>query len=174
MIRHSGLVLLLIASLSLLSPGSIASATASEGTVLQKPVTLDVRDLDVQRVLKEVAAQSGVSLVPSREVRGTLSLQMKDVSLKEVLTTVCSTVGCEWVLSDGPTLVVFPPGPEERIARMNEELRELGEQRAEPKETEPLRLCTSGDQGRIEILDVGGAASPTVIKRTDGIFRIWK
>jgi hypothetical protein len=169
MIRSRLPVFLLFLGISQLAGGETARPAGGG----QQPLTLDTRGLDAQTALREIAARTGLTLVASREVQGMLNVDLRDASLKDALTQICRIVGCEWSQSEGPSLLVLPLGPDERIKRMRAELRQLERERAEPEKPARFSLCSQGEDGQIEVLKIGGAANPTILKTKDGILRIW-
>ncbi len=57
-----------------------------EGTV-----TLDFKDADIQNVLRVLAYKSGVNIVASKEVVGTVTIRLVDVPWEQALAVILST-----------------------------------------------------------------------------------
>ncbi len=56
-------------------------------------VSLDFREADIKVVLKGLALKSGVNIVTSPEVKGTVTINLKDVPWKEALDVILQTYG---------------------------------------------------------------------------------
>ncbi len=56
-------------------------------------VSLDFREADIKVVLKGLALKSGVNIVTSPEVKGTVTINLKDVPWKEALDVILETYG---------------------------------------------------------------------------------
>jgi type IV pilus assembly protein PilQ len=75
------------------SPGSpsFGNAGANSGTV-----TLDVKNADLLDVLKILAEQSGQNIVATADVKGTTTVDLHDVPLKQALDLVVRTNGLDY------------------------------------------------------------------------------
>ncbi len=173
MVRQTLLVFLL-----LLGAGQLAGRGAEvpgSNELLEQPMTVDANQ-NVQRALREIAAQAGLTLVASEEVQGMLMIGFRDVNLKRVLNKVCESVGCHWTLTESKTLVVMPLDPVERMQRLEEELRLLHRERAAERAAEnpaQASLCTQGEDGKTEVLQLRGVAHPSLLKTKQGVLRVW-
>lgn len=56
-------------------------------------VTLDFKDADIQNVLRVLAYKSGVNIVASKEVVGTVTIRLVDVPWEQALAVILSTYG---------------------------------------------------------------------------------
>jgi type IV pilus assembly protein PilQ len=56
-------------------------------------VTLDFKDADIQNVLRVLAYKSGVNIVASKEVIGTITIRLVDVPWEQALAVILSTYG---------------------------------------------------------------------------------
>ncbi len=56
-------------------------------------VTLDFKDADIQNVLRVLAYKSGVNIVASKEVIGTVTIRLVDVPWEQALAVILSTYG---------------------------------------------------------------------------------
>jgi len=169
MLRQTMLVFLL-----LLGAGQLAGRAAEvpgSNELLEQPMTVDANQ-NVQRALREIAAQAGLTLVASEEVQGMLMIGFRDVNLKRVLNKVCEFVGCHWTLTESKTLVVMPLDPIERMQRLEDELQQLHRERA-AETLAPVSLCTQGDDGKTEVLQLRGVAHPSLLKTKEGVLRVW-
>ena len=78
---------------------------ASPGTV-----TLDVKNADLLDVLKILAEQSGQNIVATADVKGTTTVDLHDVPLKEALDLVVRTNGLDYRQVDNVYVVGTPDG----------------------------------------------------------------
>jgi Flp pilus assembly secretin CpaC len=72
-------------------PAPMFGPGASSGTV-----TLDVKNADIQDVLKILADQSGENIVTTSDVKGTTTVDLHDVPLKEALDLIVRTNGLDY------------------------------------------------------------------------------
>ncbi|MHB8910601.1 MAG: secretin and TonB N-terminal domain-containing protein [Syntrophales bacterium] len=56
-------------------------------------ISLDVQDADIKAVFRLIAEMGKVSIVPSEDIKGTLTLQMKDVPWDQALDTILDIKG---------------------------------------------------------------------------------
>lgn len=74
------------------SPPSIGAAPVDAPAGLKpKTITLDLRGMDVLEVLKLISRQSGLNMAASPNVRGTVTLFLKDVDLWEAIRLILET-----------------------------------------------------------------------------------
>lgn len=59
----------------------------------ESAVTLDFKDADIQNVLRVLAYKSGVNIVASKEVVGTVTIRLVDVPWEQALSVILSTYG---------------------------------------------------------------------------------
>ncbi|MEO1271119.1 MAG: secretin and TonB N-terminal domain-containing protein [Myxococcota bacterium] len=62
----------------------------------RQPITLDVRQADVRQVLRLFAERSGVNIVVSPEVEGSVTLSLKRVPLQEAFMAVLDAHHLTW------------------------------------------------------------------------------
>ena len=69
-------------------------------------ITVDFKDADIKSVLKIIAYKSGVNIVSTPEVMGTVTIRLQDVYWEKALDTIVKTYGFgyEW-LSDKVIMV---------------------------------------------------------------------
>ncbi|HET9342077.1 MAG TPA: secretin and TonB N-terminal domain-containing protein [Candidatus Eremiobacteraceae bacterium] len=84
--------------------GSSSYGSASAGTV-----TLDVKNADIIDVLKVLAEQSGQNIVATQNVKGTTTVDLHNVPLKEALDLIVRTNGLDY-RQVGNVYVVGTPG----------------------------------------------------------------
>jgi type IV pilus assembly protein PilQ len=81
-------------------------AETEETVVVSEIVTLDFKDADIKNVLNIISYKSGVNIVATPEVRGTVTIRLQDVHWEKALDTIIRTYGFgyEW-LSDKVIMV---------------------------------------------------------------------
>lgn len=72
-------------------------------------ITLDMENAPIGSVLKLMAAQNNLNIVSGQEVRGTVSLRLRQVSLDEALSSILLANGYTYS-RQGNVLVVLPQG----------------------------------------------------------------
>ena len=60
-------------------------------------MSLDVQGAEIRTVLRSIAEYSGRNIVVGKDVKGLVSVQLKDVPWKDALTAVCRTQGLDFV-----------------------------------------------------------------------------
>ena len=95
-------------ALQIFSPVSVAYAqtrNASMGVTRTGSgrMSLDVQGAEVRTVFRSIAEFSGRNIVVGKDVKGQVSLQLKDVPWREALTSVCRTQGLD-VVEEGSVL----------------------------------------------------------------------
>ena len=60
-------------------------------------MSLDVQGAEVRTVLRSIAEYSGRNIVVGKDVKGLVSVQLRDVPWKDALTAVCRTQGLDFV-----------------------------------------------------------------------------
>jgi type IV pilus assembly protein PilQ len=72
-----------------------------------KRITIDLRDADIQNVLRLLADEGNLNIVASDAVSGTITLRLRSVPLDEALTIILRSKGYGWV-QEGTVLRVAP------------------------------------------------------------------
>ncbi len=85
------------------------SSTVSTSNVLQsKRISLDFADTDVVLILKALAAQADVNIVTSPDVKGQISVSLKNVTVDEALTVVTAIADLRYQKLDRTIIVASP------------------------------------------------------------------
>jgi len=97
-------------ALPILAPVSVAHAqtrNAPSGITRTGSgrMSLDVQGAEIRTVFRSIAEFSGRNIVVGKDVKGQVSLQLKDVPWREALTSVCRTQGLD-VVEEGAVLRV--------------------------------------------------------------------
>ena len=86
-------------------PPRAPAATASAATGLTRTgsgrMSIDVQGADVRTVLRSISEFSGKNIVASKDVKGTVSVQLKDVPWQAALTAVLRTQGLDMIDEGG-------------------------------------------------------------------------
>jgi len=120
-----GIIIILLAVLGLvLGSGSGLAQIASEKTPTL--ISLDVKQMDLQDVLRLIAEKANVNIIAGKEVDGQVTLRLKNVDLWQALEAVLDASGCAYREEDGIIIVV--------------KAKELGEVKTPLLETEIIFL----------------------------------
>lgn len=85
------------------------STTVSNANVLQsRRISVDFADTDVVLILKALAAQADVNIVTSPDVKGQISVSLRNVTVDEALTVVTAIANLRYHKLDR-TIIVAPP-----------------------------------------------------------------
>jgi type IV pilus assembly protein PilQ len=87
------LFLILFSVFCLLSSGTFAQEPEAEELTGSENVTLDFKDADIRSVLKVIAYKSGINIVATPEVMGTITIRLQDVPWKKALDVILKTHG---------------------------------------------------------------------------------
>lgn len=71
-------------------------ALASPGLCADKLVSVYGSAIPIQTVLQRLAKSAGVEILIQPDVKGTIDLSLKDVTLTTALNAICPTLGLEW------------------------------------------------------------------------------
>lgn len=80
-------------------------AGPEESTRLSEPLTLSLRDAEVRQVLKSFGKILQREVVFAQPVKGTVSFELNNVTLRTALTAVCQSARCRWELVDERILI---------------------------------------------------------------------
>ncbi len=75
----------------------------------RKRITIDLRNADIQNVLRLLAEEGNLNIVASDDVTGSVTLRLRSVPLDEALSMILQSKGLGWV-QDGTILRVAPLG----------------------------------------------------------------
>jgi type IV pilus assembly protein PilQ len=79
------------------SPGEAWAATGGVTRTGGGRMSLDVQGAEVRTVLRSISEFSGRNIVVGKDVKGQVSIQLKDVAWKDALTSVCRTQGLDFI-----------------------------------------------------------------------------
>ncbi len=139
-------------------PKEVVAPTTKEGNV-----TMDFKDADIQNVLRVLSYKSGVNIVASKEVTGTVTMRLVDVPWEQALDVILKTYGFAYE-RDGNIITVSTVDTMKERREKQKELTEI-----EPVTTKvfTLQFLDAADakkmlepqlspQGKISVLEVTG------------------
>lgn len=91
----------------ILASRSLEEFLSSNTRFYGKKITLEVNEMDVKEVIKLLSDESGVNLVISDDVKGTVSLKLKDVPWDQILVLIMKTKKLGYV-RNGNVLRIAP------------------------------------------------------------------
>jgi type IV pilus secretin PilQ/predicted competence protein len=87
----------------------VAGDTGKERKAYGGPrISLDVQDADIKSVLRLLSEQGNVSIVSGDDVKGTVTLKMKDVSWEQALDTILGIKSLSKIEKDNVIMVMSP------------------------------------------------------------------
>lgn len=135
--------------------GGLATVVAQPS----KPVSLDFVNTDVVQILKALALQSGVNIVTAPEVKGALTVSLKNVSVVEALDLVTTLAGVRYA-KVGKTYVVSSND------RFGDTMRQIGGTVQDTSETRVVPIYSGeGKQVKAAVLKsvARGSASVEIV-----------
>ncbi|MBL7081192.1 MAG: hypothetical protein ISS44_01300 [Candidatus Omnitrophica bacterium] len=99
-LRSLGFCILIFAFCTFSFAQGIETEAPETGALaLSENVTLDFKDADIRKVLEIISRNSGVNIVATPEVMGTVTIKLKDIHWEKALATVVRTYdfGYEWL-----------------------------------------------------------------------------
>jgi len=130
----------------------------------RKRITIDLRNADIQNVLRLIADEGNINIVASDDVAGTITLRLRSVPLDEALAIILQSKGLGWQ-QQGNILRVAPLEVFE--AEYERELQRLADSfELEPLQVRliPVNYATAGDLSGL----VGGVLSSRGSVAVDG------
>lgn len=123
-----------------LEPAPAVQRTTSTG---MQVVSLDFVNTDVVQILKALALQAGVNIVTAPEVKGSLTVSLTNVSLKEALDLVTTMAGVRYA-QVGRTYVVTTS------SKFSEAIRQVGGAKADVASETRVVAIFSGEGAQIK------------------------
>jgi type IV pilus secretin PilQ/predicted competence protein len=99
-----------------------------------QPITLDLKDADVHNVLRLLADVSGLNIVATDDVKGTITLRLNDIPWDQALDIVLQTQNLESV-QEGNVVRIST------VKRLREEREELQKAQRAAQTVEPLQVA---------------------------------
>ncbi len=135
---------------SLAGPVS-ASRVFSHSGSNEKLITLDVKDMELADVIRMIADQSGLNIVSSKNVRGTVSVSLQDVPVEKALDAILRVNNCTYVKEGGIIQVYTLPEfkQQEQFARLSTKVYDLTHIKA--ADLKPLLITLKSPKGKVEV-----------------------
>ncbi|MDP3787570.1 MAG: type IV pilus secretin PilQ [Candidatus Omnitrophota bacterium] len=147
-------------------PMAVTPAPSEEKQVAAQKegnVTLDFKDADMQNVLRVLAYKSGVNIVASKEVAGTVTIRLVDVPWEQALAVILSTYGFAYE-RDGNIITVSTM---EALKTRRENQKQLADIEGVTSKVFNLQFLDAADakkmlepqlspQGKISVLEITG------------------
>lgn len=95
------------ASTSTTAAAPRAKVTGAQRALDERTVTIDVMNAELQNVVRLIAEVSGKNVVMSDDVKGKVTIKLKNVGWREALRVIARSHGCG-VVEDGNILWVAP------------------------------------------------------------------
>ena len=73
---------------------------------MQKTVSIDVNELPIDMMIRQLAEQADLNIIKSPKVTGDVTVTLKDVPLVEALKNILAVHGCTYVLTDNMIRIV--------------------------------------------------------------------
>ena len=132
---------------------------AQEG-VFAGRITLDFKEADIRSVLKVLAYKSGVNIVTSPEVSGTVTIRLADVPWKEALKTILSAYGYGYEQRENIIMVA----PLEKLTAQKKQEVELSQVQPTVTEVFNLKYIDAGDAQKAIELQISSRGQITVLE----------
>ena len=126
---------------------------AGEEAKKSETITLDFKEADIRDVLKIISYKSGVNIVPSPEVTGTVNVRISDVPWERALDVILKTYGYAYDKQDR-IIVVAPLEKLTAQRKMEQDLAQV-----QPTQTEVIEL------NYIDAVDAKKAIEPQLSPR---------
>ena len=118
-----------------------------------QPITIDLRNADIENVLRLVAEESGVNIIAGEDVSGEVTMTLQGVPLDEAFLTILQTEQLGFELRGN----VIRVAPQETL---NAEEEQRAEARARAQEVEPLEVF---------LLPINYASASDLTDQVDGL-----
>ena len=118
-----------------------------------RPITIDLRNADIENVLRLISSESGVNIIAGDDVGGNVTMRLQGVPMDEAFLTVLQSLQLGFEIR-GNVLRVAPQGV------LNDEEEARAEARARAQQQEPLEVF---------LLPVNYASAGDLTTQVDGL-----
>lgn len=143
---------ILIAHSSLFAQqASVVTGANNDASLFNNQVTLDVKNMNILDVLRLIAEQSGLNIVASRNIHGTVTVKLQNVQIKDALEAILDSNNFTYII-DGNIIRVYSYQDlqqKEQIALMKTKVFLL--KFAKANDIKQVLLSIKSPRGRIEI-----------------------
>ena len=149
-------------SIILIAWSLLAQTDSRLDTKLQRRISLNLDNVPVAQVVEMLAAQHQLNVVFAAQVKGNVSVSLKDVAVKDALTAVLLPVGAHFIVEDN--LLIVKPFASRTPADLGIKVFQLQYRDA----TDMARTIKPllSDRGKVEVL-VAGENQKDAVKRAD-------
>ncbi len=149
-------------SIILIAWSLLAQTDSRLDTKLQRRISLNLDNVPVAQVVEMLAAQHQLNVVFADQVKGNVSVSLKDVAVKDALTAVLLPVGAHFIVEDD--LLIVKPFASRTPADLRIKVFQLQYWDA----TDMARTIKPllSDRGKVEVL-VAGENQKDAVKRAD-------
>ena len=149
-------------SIILIAWSLLAQTDSRLDTKLQRRISLNLDNVPVAQVVEMLAAQHQLNVVFADQVKGNVSVSLKDVAVKDALTAVLLPVGAHFIVEDD--LLIVKPFASRTPADLRIKVFQLQYRDA----TDMARTIKPllSDRGKVEVL-VAGENQKDAVKRAD-------
>ncbi len=149
-------------SIILIAWSLLAQTDSRLDTKLQRRISLNLDNVPVAQVVEMLAAQHQLNVVFADQVKGNVSVSLKDVAVKDALTAVLLPVGAHFIVEDD--LLIIKPFASRTPADLQIKVFQLQYRDA----TDMARTIKPllSDRGKVEVL-VAGENQKDAVKRAD-------
>ncbi len=149
-------------SIILIAWSLLAQTDSRLDTKLQRRISLNLDNVPVAQVVEMLAAQHQLNVVFADQVKGNVSVSLKDVAVKDALTAVLLPVGAHFIVEDD--LLIVKPFASRTPADLQIKVFQLQYRDA----TDMARTIKPllSDRGKVEVL-VAGENQKDAVKRAD-------
>ena len=149
-------------SIILIAWSLLAQTDSRLDTKLQRRISLNLDNVPVAQVVEMLAAQHQLNVVFADQVKGNVSVSLKDVAVKDALTAVLLPVGAHFIVEDN--LLIVKPFASRTPADLRIKVFQLQYRDA----TDMARTIKPllSDRGKVEVL-VAGENQKDAVKRAD-------
>ncbi len=149
-------------SIILIAWSLLAQTDSRLDTKLHRRISLNLDNVPVAQVVEMLAAQHQLNVVFADQVKGNVSVSLKDVAVKDALTAVLLPVGAHFIVEDD--LLIIKPFASRTPADLQIKVFQLQYRDA----TDMARTIKPllSDRGKVEVL-VAGENQKDAVKRAD-------
>ena len=149
-------------SIILIAWSLLAQTDSRLDTKLQRRISLNLDNVPVAQVVEMLAAQHQLNVVFADQVKGNVSVSLKDVAVKDALTAVLLPVGAHFIVEDD--LLIVKPFASRTPADLRIKVFQLQYRDA----TDMARTIKPllSERGKVEVL-VAGENQKDAVKRAD-------
>ena len=144
------------------SPAAAEESSGADSGISDQKITLDFKDADIRNVLKVIAYKSGVNIVASPEVAGTVTIRLSDVPWLDALRTIVSIYGYGYEQRENIVTVA----PIEKLTNQKKLEVELTQVQPTITEVFSLKYIDAADARKAIEPQISGRGKITILEST--------